>query len=232
MNPGLLNRTAVATIAAALGLLVFVSVAGAAQLTLACGGKGPRNADSAGTVLCAAAPGKARTLTGVARDDAGKPVAAKLSVTLSDWIPNGDGSFSIKPVSTQTIVANSQGSFSLPVKTSTRVSLKFETVADSALDVSAVSAEAQVSRRLEVKVKKLGGGKVRLSVKGAGKIPLKLYVLDPDGYELPGVKPKSGGKSASATFNLGSRTGLFSYYVDAGDYGDLFWAELRPTFKL
>jgi hypothetical protein len=105
-------------------------------------------------------------------------------------------------------------------------------VADTALGVSPVKVQADVSRQLVTTIKKLGGGKVKLTVKGAGKTPLKLYVLSAEGYELAGVKPKQADKAGSATFDLGSMRGEFSYYVDAGLLSDLFWEGARPTFKL
>jgi hypothetical protein len=224
-------RASIALFVAVSALLLLVASASASELKLKCGGKGPRNADSAGTVLCAAAPGKARVLTGTVRNDSGQAVAAKVLVTFISWTPAGGGAFNLKPESTRTIVAGADGAFSLPVKTTTRLNVKFETVPDAALGVSATAAEAQVSLQLATKLKKLGGGRVRISVKGTGQ-PLKIYVLDSSGYELPGVKPKPADKGGSATFNLGARRGEFTYYVDAGPLADLFWEGARPTFKL
>lgn len=230
MNRQPLARAAIALFTAAL-MLLLAATSSASELKLACGGKGPRNVDSAGTVLCAAAPGKARVLTGTVRNDSGQPVAAKVLVTFISWTPAGGGSFSLRPESTRTIAAAPDGAFSLPVKTTTRLNVKFETVADAALGVSATAAEGQVSLRLATKLKKLGGGRVRITVKGTSQ-PLKIYVLDSSGYELSGVKPKKADKGGSATFNLGGRRGEFSYYVDAGILADLFWEDPRPSFKL
>ncbi len=231
MNRRPLARAAIVVSVGALALLLLVTTASASELKLKCGGKGPRNADSAGTVLCAAAPGKARAVTGTVRNDSGQPVAAKVTATLISWTPAADGSFHLKPESTQTIVAGADGAFSLPVKTTTRFNVKFETVADAALGVSATVAEAQVSLQLATKLKKLGGGRVRITVKGTSQ-PLKIYVLDSYGYELSGVKPRKPDKGGNATFNLGSLRGEFSYYVDAGALSDLFWEGGRPTFRL
>jgi hypothetical protein len=58
-------------IAAGLVAAVAAPAATAAELKLSCAGKGLRNKDSANTVLCAAAPGKARKLAGTIRNDAG-----------------------------------------------------------------------------------------------------------------------------------------------------------------
>jgi len=106
------------------------------EIKLACAGKGPRNKDSAGVVLCAAAPGKARTISGTIRDDSGKPVAAKIPVTFISWTPAGGGSFSLEPTSPRTISADAGGRFTLPVRVTARLNVKFEAVADEKLGVS------------------------------------------------------------------------------------------------
>lgn len=111
-----------------------------------------------------------------------------------------------------------------------RLNVKFKAVADEKLGVSGGFAEAQVSRRLDVKMKKLGGGKLKFTVKGAG--PVKVYVLDSSGYEIPNVKPKRANKAGIAIFGLGNRHGEFSYYVDVGALADLYWEDPRHTFKL
>lgn len=226
------RRFVTSLVALGLGIALFASAAQAAEIGLACAGKGPRNEDSAGTVLCAAAPGKACVVSGVLRNDAGQPVAGKVKVTFAAWIPAGGGSFSITPESTQTVAAGADGQFAVPVKTATKVTVYFESLADEKLGVSPVKAQADVSRQLVTTIKKLGGGRVKFTAKGAGKIPLKLYILDSSGYELSGVKPKQANKAGSAIFDLGGMRGEFSYYVDAGIYGDLFWEGTRGTFKL
>jgi hypothetical protein len=226
------SRFAVLALATAAAVLTLAVAAQASEIALACAGKGPRNKDSAGTVLCAAAPGKARVISGVLSDDSGKPVAGKVKITFADWIPAGGGSFSVTPGVTQTVSAGANGQFSVPVKTATKVTVYFEALADEKLGVSAVKAQADVSRELATTISKLGGGKVKLTAKGAGKYPVKLYVLDSSGYELSGVKPKKADQSGSAVFSLGSMHGEFSYYVEVGVVGDLFWEGTRGTFKL
>jgi len=223
-------RPAAFVVTAALGLVLFAASAGASTLSLECAGKGPHNKDSVGTVLCAAEPGVARAISGTVKDDAGKPVATKVTVTFFTWTPVKGGYYDVDEASTRTISSNAGGAFTLPVKTDTRVTVKFS-VGDEAKGVGPAGAEAQVSRRLDVKLAKLGGGKVKLTVKGAAGKKLKLYVLDSSGYEIPGVPAKST-KSGTAVFNLGSRHGEFSYYVDAGVFGDLFWEERRASFRL
>jgi hypothetical protein len=224
------HRFAVAAIAL-FSLALFAAGAEASQMSLKCGGKGPRNQDSAGTVLCAAAPGKARTLVGVLRNDAGQPVAGKLAVTFRDWVANGDGSFTIEPGKPQQFIASANGRFSIPVETATKVSVEVEAVSDAALGVSPILGSAEVSRQLVGTVKKLGGGRVRITVKGTTQ-PLKIAVVDEYGYEVTGGKLRKASKGGSAVFSLGSLRGTFSYYVDAGELGDLFWSGPRPTFKL
>lgn len=212
--------------------LAFAATAGAATLTLKCAGKGPRNADSAGTVLCAGSPSKGRAISGKVRNDAGQPVAAKLTLTYQSWTPVKVG-YTIQTRATREITAKSDGSFSFKSKTATKESIVVDLAPDAALGIAgAVRAQADVSRQLITTVTKLGGGSVRLTVKGTKHRPLKLYVLDPSGYPISGVKPKNADSKGQATFNVGSRRGQFSYYVDAGVYTDLFWDAGRPTFKL
>ncbi len=214
--------------------LAFAATAGAATLTLKCAGKGPRNKDSAGTVLCAGSPSKGRTISGTVRNDAGQGVAAKLTLTYQSWTPVAGGTgYTIKTRTTRQIAAKGDGSFSFKSKTATKESIVVDLAPDATLGIAgAVRAQADVSRQLITTISKLGGGSVRLTVKGTKHRPLKLYVLDPSGYEIPGVKWKKADAKGQATFDLGSRRGQFSYYVDAGVYNDLFWYLGRPTFKL
>jgi hypothetical protein len=210
-------------------LLTFAAAASASKITLKCAGKGPHNRDSAGTVLCAE-PGKSRLVSGSLLSDANKPVGGEIAVTISRWIPSGEGFYTITPGKTFTIDANSQGKFSLAVKTATKVSVKFEAVADQALGVSPVAAQADVSRQLLGTVKKLGGGRVRVTVRGTTH-PLKIAIVDESGYEARGGKLRRA-KGGSAVFDLGNQHGKFSYYVDAGELGDLFWYGKNPSFRL
>ena len=61
------TRLAVAAVSAVAAVLLLAVSAQASEIALACSGKGPRNKDSAGTVLCAAAPNKARVVAGAQR---------------------------------------------------------------------------------------------------------------------------------------------------------------------
>jgi hypothetical protein len=231
MTPRRSRRAVFLASLVALALLALAASASASTIKLKCGGPGPRNQDSAGTALCAAEPGKARVVTGKVRDDSGKPVSTKVTVTFITWDPQGEGSFALHDGATKTIVSKADGSFSLPVKTETRLNLRFN-VGDEAKSVGAAQAEAQVSRRLGYEIDKLGGGRVKFTVVGAGKYALKLYILDESGYELAGVPAKKANRAGSAVFNLGNRHGNFSYYAEIAEVEDLFWEERRPTFHL
>jgi hypothetical protein len=69
-------------VAAVLGTFALTAdSAEAATLKLACAGHGAKNKDSAGTVLCAADPGKHRSIAGTIRNDSGQPVPGTVSVT-------------------------------------------------------------------------------------------------------------------------------------------------------
>ena len=56
-------------------------------------------------------------------------------------------------------------------------------------------------------------------------------MLDESGYEVPGGKLRAA-RHGSAVFDLGNQHGKFSYYVDAGELGDLFWYGKNPSFRL
>jgi hypothetical protein len=215
-------------------LAAFGATAQASSVTLRCAGRGPRNRDSADTTLCASSP-KGRTIAGVVKDDAGKPVAARLSVTYSRWIPTGDSSFSVKVYMTKEVAAKGDGSFSFASNPATKESIRVDVVADEALGVSGGAfAEAEVSRRLVVRIAKLGGGMVRFTVTGTRHRPLKVYVLDSSGYQLSGIKPKNANGRGQATFDLHTLPAGYSltYFVDAGDsLNDLFWYQSRVPFR-
>jgi hypothetical protein len=208
--------------------------ADAATLKLACGGKGPRNRDSSGTVLCAGGL-KGRTVTGTIRNDAGQPVAGKVTVTISTWTPAKVGSgYNVNQTGTRQITAKANGFFAFAINPPGRQDLKFDLAADPALGIaSGASAQAQVARRLTFRVAKLGGGVVRITVVGTSIRPVKLYVLDPSGFPVSGGGPKNINRAGQATFNLGSRRGTFTMFADPGKSKDLFWFEgRRPSFHL
>ncbi|HEV7772678.1 MAG TPA: hypothetical protein VGO48_05230 [Conexibacter sp.] len=229
------TRRALLACVAALGLLAASGVgAQASTVSLRCAGRGARNRDSAGTVLCAGST-KGRTLAGIVKDDAGKPVAARLSVTYSSWDPSPGGGYAIRARATQVIAAKGDGTFTVKDNPATKESIRVDVVADAALGVSGGAfAQAEISRQLIVRIAKLGGGVVRFTVTGTRHRPLKVYVLDESGYPLSGIKPKNVDGRGQATFNLSNVRGLrLTYYVDAGDVlGDLFWYQSRVPFKV
>ncbi|HEX7290816.1 MAG TPA: hypothetical protein VF250_06765, partial [Conexibacter sp.] len=157
----------------------------AASVSLRCAGRGPRNRDSAGTVLCAGSPARGRTLAGVVKDDAGRPVAARLTVTFSRWDPAPGGGFYVRPRATKTIAAKADGTFTVKDNPATKESIRVDAVADAALGVSGGAfAQAEISRRLVVRIAKLGGGVVRFTVTGTRARPIKVWVLDSSGYQV------------------------------------------------
>ncbi|HKG38956.1 MAG TPA: hypothetical protein VKB25_08200 [Conexibacter sp.] len=230
------TRRALLACVAALGLLAASGAgAQASTVTLRCAGRGPRNRDSSGTVVCAGSAAKGRTIAGVVKDDAGKPVAARVSVTYSDWIPQPTGGYLIKARETKVVSADSYGAFSIKENPATKESIRFDVVADAALGVSGGAfAQAEISRQLIVRLAKLGGGVVRFTVTGTRHRPLKVYVLDESGYPVSGAKPKNVNGRGRATFDLSNipRGFRLTYYVDPGDVlGDLFWYQSRVPFK-
>lgn len=220
--------------AAVMALLALpVASAQAGTITLRCAGRGPRNTDSANTTLCAGST-KGRTLAGLVKDDAGKPVAARLTVTYSRWDPAPGGGFYVRAYTTKQLTAKGDGTFSFKSNPATRESIRVDVVPDAALSVSGGSAQAEVSRRLVVRIAKLGGGVVRFTVTGTRHRPLKVYVLDSSGYELSGIKPKKVDGRGQATFNLSSLPAGYrlTYFIDAGDsLNDLFWYGSRVPFR-
>ena len=221
------------------GALATVIVAGllagsadAATLKLACAGQGARNRDSSGTVLCAGGL-KGRTVDGTVRNDAGQPVAGKITLTFKSWTPR-NGGYVIRPTGTREITAQPNGQFHIHVNPATKQGLQFDLAADPALGIAeGQTANAEVSRRLTFGVTKLGGGRVRITLRGTSLRPVKLYVLDPSGYNIPGVPARNIDRLGRATFSLGSRRGTFTMYADTGKYKDLFWFEgRRPSFRL
>ncbi len=211
-------------LAVALASLAFAASASASTISLKCGGKGGRSQSSDSSISCAAKPGKARTIEGVVRDDTNKPVAGPVTVTLSKWVPQDGDSYSIEKYKTLTVTASAAGKFSYAAKTETKDSIAFE--------AAGATAEAEVARELQVTVKKLGAGKVQVSVKGAGKAPIKMFLVDESGYEVAGTKGKNLGKSGTAVFGLGRYHGSFSWVFEAGVYTDLFWTNRGPSFRI
>lgn len=228
------HRTTTLALTALVAAGLLTASAQAASVSLRCAGRGARSKDSAGTVLCAGSPSRGRTIAGVVRDDAGRPVAAKLLVTYSRWTPvRGGTGYTVRPYATREIAAKGNGGFAIRRNPATRESIKVETVADAALGVSGGAVvQAEIARRLAVKLAKPGGGVVRVTVKGTKVRPIKVWILGETGYAVPGVRPKNVNRRGQATFNVGSVRGRLAYFVDAGIYTDLFWYLGRVPFRL
>jgi hypothetical protein len=231
------RRTAVGVaLATATVAALAASPASASTLTLACQGPGGRNTDSAGTVLCAAPAGRARTLIGHVLNDAGVGVAATVTITRSIWIINaGNLGYTVKPTSTSIITAKADGTFTFASNPATRDSFKVEVGALPALGIAGGSfARAEVHRQLSLKIKKLGGGAVRLTVRGTSPRNVKAQVTSADGYAIPGQRAKRLDGHGQVTFRLGARaTGTYSVYIVRSPLTDLFWDTGKPPkFRL
>ncbi|MEW6582979.1 MAG: hypothetical protein AB1416_09480 [Actinomycetota bacterium] len=210
--------------------------ASASSVKLTCKGPGGRNADSAGTVLCAAPAGRSRTVSGRVLNDAGQPVAAIVTVTRSAWIINkGSAGYTVKPTSTTTVTAKTDGSFAVTSNPDTRESLKVEVAAQPDLGIAGgSSAQAEVHRQLVLTVRKLGGGAVRVTVRGTAPKNVKAQVTTEQGYAIPGQGAKRLDARGQATFRLGAQaTGTYAVYVVRSALTDLFWASgTPPKFRL
>jgi hypothetical protein len=219
-------------IAAIVALLAFAGSAEAATLTLKCSGTGPQSkAAEYSTAECAVAAGQKRNIEGVLRNDKNKPVAGTLMVTFSNWIPQGNSSYSITPEKTIEIKAAASGKFKIPnVTTKTEETVFIEAVGDADSELSAVSQEVNIQRYVTATAQKLGGGKVKVTVQGA-ESPFKVAITDESGYYVSGGSPRKASKAGTAVFNLHGARGTFNLYVDAGELGDLYYLDTK-SFKL
>lgn len=228
MNRRPRRTLSIALAVAALGLLALAASAQAATLTLKCGGHGPQNrAQEYETASCAVKAGETRKIEGVVRNDSGKPVAAKLSITFSKWVPAGGGSFDITPEKTVEIKADASGKFQIPVTTATEETVFIEAIGESTLELSTVTQEVNVQRIVTATAKKLGGGKVKVTVKGASS-PIKVGITEEEGYFVSGGAKRKVSKAGVATFNLHDQHGTFGIYVEAGVLSDLYYVESKP----
>ncbi|MBN9623287.1 MAG: hypothetical protein J0H06_10075 [Actinobacteria bacterium] len=216
----------------AVALLAFAASAQAATLTLKCSGKGPQSkAQEYSTAECTVAAGQKRNIEGVLRNDKNKPVAATLNVTFSKWIPQGEGSFAITPEKTIEIKSAANGKFKVPnVTTTTEETVFIEAIGDSDAELSPVSQEVNIQRYVTATAKKLGGGKVKVTVTGAAT-PFKIGITEEEGYFVSGGTARKASKAGTAVFNLGSQRGTFNIYIDAGELGDLYYFDPK-SFKL
>lgn len=214
---------------AALGLLALAASAQAASFNLKCSGHGPQNkAQEYETASCAVRAGETRKIEGVVRNDKNKPVAAKLNVTFSKWIPAGNSSYDVTPEKTVEVKADASGKFTIPVTTATEETVYIEAIGDSELELSTITQEVNVQRLVTATAKKLGGGKVKVTVKGAS-LPVKVGITEEEGYFAPGGAKRKTNKAGVAVFNLHGLHGTFGIYIDAGELSDLYYVEVKPV---
>ena len=213
---------------AALGLLALATSAQAASLNLKCSGKGEQvKAQEYETAQCTVEGGKSRNIEGVLRNDKNKPVAGKLKVTISDWnlAPEG-GAFDIEPTKTFEIKAAASGKFKVPVTTTTEETVYIEAIGDTELEVSALTQEVNIQRYVSATAKKLGGGRVQVTVKGVDG-PFKVQV-EQEGYPASGGAPRKANQAGVAVFDLAHPNGEYGIYVEAGELTDLYYIDSHP----
>ncbi|HEY0278798.1 MAG TPA: hypothetical protein VGC32_11085 [Solirubrobacterales bacterium] len=211
------------------GLLLAAAGAEAATLTTTCSGKGPQvKGQEAVSASCAVEKGKTRDIEGVLRNDKNKPVAGTLNVTFSNWEPQGGGAYDITPYKTIEVKSSANGKFTIPkVTTKTEETVFIEAVGDGESELSPVSAELNIQRYVSVRGKKLGGGKVQVTVKGA-EGPAKVS-LELEGYPVSGGAARKLNKAGVAIFNLHGQRGTFGIYLEAGELSDLYYVDSEPV---
>jgi hypothetical protein len=223
------HRTAtLAFFLAALGVLALAASAQAATLNLKCSGKGEQvKAQEYETASCAVEKGKTRNIEGVLRNDKNKPVAGTLNVTFSKWIPQGEGAYDITPEKTVQIKAATNGKFKIPnVTTKTEETVFIEAVGDAESELSTVTQEVNIQRYVSAIAKKLGGGRVQVTVKGI-EGPFKVQI-EQESYPVSGGAPRKANKAGVAVFTLRNAHGEFGIYVEAGELSDLYYIDSKP----
>jgi hypothetical protein len=221
---------ALALALAALGLLLAAAGAEASSLSLKCSGHGPQTkAQEYETAECAVEAGQTRNIEGVLRNNKNKPVAATIKVTFSKWEPQGGGAYNITPYKTIEVRSGANGKFTVPkVTTKTEETVFIEAPEDFEAEVSPVTQEVNIQRLVTVRGKKLGGGKVKVTVKGAeGK--LKVGLTEEEGYYVSGGAPRKLSKAGTAVFDLHGQRGTFGILLDAGEYSDLYYVDSQPV---
>jgi hypothetical protein len=213
----------------ALGALALASSAQASSLSLKCSGKGPQNkAQEYETAECAVAPGQKRSIEGVLRNNKNKLAAGTLKVTYSKWIPAGEGAFDITPEKTVEIKAAANGKFTVAnVNTTSEMTVYIEAVESLESEISPVTQEVDIQRLVTLRGKVLGGGKVKVTVKGAA-LPVKVSIED-EGYPLAGGAARKVNKAGVAIFDLHGAHGTFGLYLEAGDLTDLYYVDSQPV---
>jgi hypothetical protein len=214
---------------AILGLLFAAGGAEAATLNLKCSGKGVQSkAQEYETAECAVEAGQTRNIEGVLRNDKNKPVAATLKVTFSNWEPQGNGAYDITPYKTIEVKSAANGKFTIPkVTTKTEETVFIEAVGDGESELSTVTQEVNIQRLVSLRGKKLGGGKVKVTVKGLS-VPAKVALRLED-YPVSGGAGRKPNKAGVAIFNLGNQHGTFGIWLEAGELEDLYYVDSEPV---
>jgi hypothetical protein len=220
---------ALALALAALGLLFAAAGAEASSLSLKCSGHGPQiKAQEYETAECAVEAGATRNIEGVLRDNNNKPVAATIKVTFSNWEPQGNGAYDITPYKTIEVKSNAAGKFTIPkVTAKTEETVFIEAPEDFEANVSPVNQEVNIQRIVTASAKKLGGGKVKVTVKGT-EGPVKVTITDEEGYAVTGGAARKLNKAGTAIFRLGNTFGKLGIFVDAGELSDLYYVVEKP----
>jgi hypothetical protein len=170
--------------------------------------------------------GQKRSIEGVLRNDKNKPVAGTLKVTFSKWIPQGGGAYDITPEKTIEVKTPASGKFQVPVTTTSEETVFIEAVGDGESELSTVTQEVNIQRLVTARGTKLGGGKVKVTVKGAAA-PLKVSLED-EGYPVSGGAARKVNKAGVAIFNLHGLHGTFGIFIDAGELTDLYYVDSKP----
>jgi hypothetical protein len=215
---------------AALGLLALAATAQASSLNLKCSGKGVQNkAQEYETASCTVEQGKARNIEGVLRNNDNKPVASTLKVTFSNWEPQGNGAYDITPYKTIEVKSAANGKFKIPgVTAKTEETVFIEAGENFESDVSPVTQEINIQRYVSATAKKLGGGKVKVTVKGI-EGPFKVGITE-ESYAVSGGATRKANKAGVAIFHLSHAYGTLGIYVDAGQLTDLYYIDSH-SFK-
>jgi hypothetical protein len=223
-----LRTVTLALAASVLALFAVVSGAQAATLNLKCSGKGIQNkAQEYETASCTVEKGKTRNIEGVLRNDKNKPVAGTLNVTFSNWIPQGEGAYDITPQKTIQVKSGANGKFKIPnVTTKTEETVFIEAIGDGESELSPVSQEVNIQRYVSAVAKKLGGGKVQVTVKGI-EGPFKVQI-EQEGYPVSGGAPRKANKAGVVVFDIAHGNGEYGIYVEAGELSDLYYIDSHP----
>jgi hypothetical protein len=212
---------------AVVGLLLTAGGAEAATLNLKCSGKGEQvKAQEYEAASCAVEAGKTRNIEGVLRNDKNKPVAGTLNVTFSNWEPQGSGTYDITPYKTVEVKSSANGKFKIPkVTTKTEETVFIEAVGDGEAELSTITQEVNIQRYVSATAKKLGGGKVQVTVKGI-EGPFKVAIYQ-EGYAASGGSPRKANKAGVAIFTLHGARGTLGINVDAGELTDLYYLDAK-----